>query len=66
MALEQTIEPLLNAEQAARLLSIHPKTLKRMAASGEIPGMQIGKLWRFRASVLDRWLNKQFEQEMIQ
>jgi excisionase family DNA binding protein len=39
-------------------LRIHPKTLQRMARNGEIAGVQIGRLWRFRASVLNSWLNR--------
>lgn len=49
-------EPLLDSVQAAELLRIHPKTLQRMARNGEIAAVQIGKLWRFRASELDAWL----------
>ncbi len=48
-------EPLLDSTEAAALLRIHPKTLQRMARNGEIAGIQIGKLWRFRASVLNSW-----------
>lgn len=49
-------EPVLDSEQAAALLKIHPKTLQRMARNGKIPGFRIGKLWGFRASALNRWL----------
>lgn len=49
-------EPLLDSEEAAALLRIHPKTLQRMARNGEIVATQIGKLWRFRASELELWL----------
>ena len=49
-------ERLLDSDEAAALLGIHKKTLQRMARSGEIPGIQIGDLWRFRASTLDEWL----------
>ncbi|OAI56677.1 hypothetical protein AYO50_00385 [Acidobacteria bacterium SCGC AG-212-P17] len=52
-------EPLIDADQAAELLEIHPKTVKRLAAKGILPGMRIGKLWRFRASLLDAWLKSQ-------
>ena len=52
-------EPLLDSDEAAALLKIHPKTLQRMARNGEIAGIQIGKLWRFRASQLDEWLQAQ-------
>lgn len=49
-------EPLLDSAEAAALLKIHPKTLQRMARNGEIVGIQIGRLWRFRASILNSWL----------
>jgi excisionase family DNA binding protein len=51
-------ERLLDSEEAAALLKIHPKTLQKMARKKEISGVQIGKLWRFRASVLNEWLEK--------
>jgi len=49
-------EPVLDSEEAAALLHIHPKTLQRLARNGQIPGFRIGKLWGFRASVLNHWL----------
>jgi excisionase family DNA binding protein len=55
---EDTFEPLLDSTEAAALLKIHPKTLQKMARNGEITAIQIGKLWRFRASALNEWLEK--------
>jgi excisionase family DNA binding protein len=49
-------ERFLDSHQAADLLQIHPKTLQRLARKGEIRGMRIGKLWRFRTSDLDVWV----------
>jgi excisionase family DNA binding protein len=49
-------ERLLDSDEAATLLGIHKKTLQRMARTGEVPGVQIGDLWRFRASTLNEWL----------
>jgi excisionase family DNA binding protein len=49
-------ERVLNTEEAAALLQIHPKTLQRMARQGAVPAFRIGDLWRFRASALDEWL----------
>jgi excisionase family DNA binding protein len=57
-AVQGEFEPLLDSEEAAALVKIHPKTLQRMARHGEITGIRIGKLWRFRASSLNRWLEK--------
>ena len=53
---DRSFEQLLDTDEAAALLKIHPKTLQKMARNGEITGVQIGKLWRFRASVLNAWL----------
>ncbi len=49
-------EKVLNTDEAAALLQIHPKTLQRMARQGLVPAFRIGDLWRFRASLLDQWL----------
>jgi excisionase family DNA binding protein len=49
-------EPLLDVVEAARLLRMHPKTLRVKASHGIIPAVQIGRVWRFRASALNRWL----------
>jgi excisionase family DNA binding protein len=52
---EVSFDRLLNTDEAAMLLRIHPKTLQRMARKGEIPAMQVGKLWRFSTSALLLW-----------
>jgi excisionase family DNA binding protein len=54
-----TFEPLLNDQQAAELLNVHPKTLQRWARDGEVPAHRIGKFWRYRASEIDAWLSVQ-------
>jgi excisionase family DNA binding protein len=53
---ELSFEQLLDSDEAAALLKIHPKTLQKMARNGEITGVQVGRLWRFRASVINEWL----------
>ena len=55
-ATDAQFERLLDVAEAARLLRIHPKTLRVKAGLGIIPGIQIGRVWRFRASMLNRWL----------
>ena len=51
-------EPLLDSTQAAAIMQIHPKTLQKLARRGTIRALQIGKVWRFRASVLDEWIEQ--------
>jgi excisionase family DNA binding protein len=53
---EPIFEPLLGVPEAAKLLCVHPKTLQALARSGAVPCVRFGKYWRFRASVLDAWI----------
>lgn len=47
---------MLTAEQLADLVQLDPKTVRSLAARGEIPGRKLGREWRFsRQAVLD-WL----------
>lgn len=52
-------EPLLDSWQAAAMMNVHPKTLQKLARQGQIPGVHVGKLWRFRASVIEAWISAQ-------
>lgn len=52
-------EPLLDSDQAAAIMRIHPKTLQRYARQGIVRGFQLGSMWRFRASDIDRWIAEQ-------
>lgn len=49
-------EALLSDSQAGELLGLHAKTVQRLARSGDIPAIRIGRYWRFRASELNDWL----------
>ena len=49
-------EPVWDCNQAARFLRLHPKTVKRMAQAGQIPGCRLGRRWFFRPSELDALL----------
>ena len=51
-------EPLLNTDQAAAIMRIHPKTLQKHARKGVVRGFQLGTMWRFRASEIDRWISE--------
>ena len=53
-------EQLLTLKEAANLLGIHWKTLEIQARRGEVPATKIGNRWRFRTSVLDKWLASRF------
>lgn len=42
----------LTPEEAAQLLRISKKTLLRHARQGTVPGLKLGRVWRFRRTEL--------------
>lgn len=51
-------EPLLDSHQAAAILKVHPRTLQRLVHRGKIRAVQVGKLWRFKASAIEAWIDR--------
>lgn len=52
-------EPLLTADEAAKHLRIHVKTLHKLAREQRVPCVRMGKYWMFRLSALDLWVSAQ-------
>jgi excisionase family DNA binding protein len=51
-------EPFLTAEEVAAYLRVDRYTIYRLVSKGKIPGFKVGRQWRFKQSILDRWLKK--------
>jgi excisionase family DNA binding protein len=53
---QSTVERPLTCEEAAELMRVHPRTVKRMARNRKLPGhFRFGR-WFFFASELDCWM----------
>ena len=50
---------ILTLEEVAHYLRLKPQTLYKWAQEQRIPAVKLGKEWRFRKSILDRWLDEQ-------
>jgi excisionase family DNA binding protein len=50
-------DPLLNPIQAAHFSGISRATVERMARGHQVPGIKIEKLWRFRRSDFEAWID---------
>jgi excisionase family DNA binding protein len=46
----------MTLDQTAEYLHLHPVTLRSKARRGEVPGMKVGRQWRFVKEQLDAWL----------
>jgi len=50
---------ILTLEEVANYLRLKPQTIYKWAQERRIPAIKLGKEWRFRRSILDRWLDEQ-------
>jgi excisionase family DNA binding protein len=56
MALDHEI---LTVKEVCGILQIDRSTLYRLLRQGKIPSFKIGKDWRFRSDVIERWIAEQ-------
>lgn len=54
---------ILTLEEVASYLRLTPQTIYKWAQEKRIPGVKLGKEWRFRKSIIDRWLDDQILHE---
>lgn len=55
----QTAQPFLTTQDVQRLIRVDKSTIYRMAESGRIPAIKVGRQWRFPADDINRWLQEQ-------
>lgn len=50
-------ERLMTLRELAGYLSLNQRTVLKLAAEGEVPGIRLGAQWRFKRDVIDAWLD---------
>jgi excisionase family DNA binding protein len=51
------MKEIMTPREAAEYLSVHVRTIYRLAKNREIPGRKVGGSWRFKKDALDQWLS---------
>ena len=59
----QNMDEIMTLEEVAKYLKLKPQTIYTWAQSGKIPAAKLGKEWRFKKSVVDRWFNQHIDQK---
>jgi len=55
----EDVDKIMTIEEVARYLSLHELTVRRLAREGEIPAFKIGRQWRVKKNLLDRWIERE-------
>jgi len=56
------LRDILDADEVAEMLRVHPRTVKRLASQGELPGFRVGGQWRFRREAIEEYIRRQEQQ----
>ena len=57
------MEDIMTLEEVAKYLKVKPQTIYTWAQDGKIPAAKLGKEWRFRKTVIDRWFNEHINEK---
>ena len=47
---------IMTTNEVAGYLKLHPITICKYASEGKIPGIRIGRVWRFDKEVINKWI----------
>jgi len=56
-----TENEIMTLEEVAAYLKLKPQTIYTWAQEKRIPAAKLGKEWRFKRSIIDRWINQHFD-----
>ena len=51
----------MNTKELAEYLKMNPATIRLHAENGIIPGIRIGRVWRFHKIMIDVWMAKELK-----
>jgi excisionase family DNA binding protein len=54
---------IMTLEEVAEYLRVKPQTIYTWAQEGKIPAAKLGKEWRFKKSMIDKWFNEQMDEK---
>jgi PTS system nitrogen regulatory IIA component len=56
------MDEIMTIEEVAKYLKLKPQTIYTWAQKGKIPAAKLGKEWRFKRAVIDKWFNQHIDQ----
>lgn len=57
---------IMTLEEVAEYLRLKPQTIYLWAQEKKIPAAKLGKEWRFRRSVVDKWFNRHMDDKFLE
>jgi excisionase family DNA binding protein len=55
------MDEIMTIEEVAKYLKLKPQTIYTWAQNAKIPAAKLGKEWRFKKTVIDKWFNQHID-----
>jgi excisionase family DNA binding protein len=56
-------DKIMTLEEVAEYLRVKPQTIYTWAQEKKIPAAKLGKEWRFKKSMIDKWFNDSIDEK---
>jgi excisionase family DNA binding protein len=53
---KEDFPPIMTIAQVAQFLGLHELTVRRLAREGAIPALKLGRQWRIKKDLLEKWI----------
>jgi excisionase family DNA binding protein len=60
--MQTTETEIMTTSEVAQYLRLAEATIYKLAQTGEIPGVKVGRTWRFKKELIDEWFRRQATQ----
>ena len=55
---KQEWPPIMTIAEVSQYLGLHELTVRRLAREGAIPALKLGRQWRIKRDLLERWIEQ--------
>ncbi len=55
---KEELPPIMTIAEVAKYLGLHELTVRRLAREGELPALKLGRQWRVKRDLLEKWIEK--------
>jgi nitrogen PTS system EIIA component len=57
------MDDIMTLEEVAQYLKLKPQTIYTWAQKGDIPAAKLGREWRFKKSIIDKWFDQRINEK---
>ncbi len=57
------MDDIMTLEEVAKYLKLKPQTIYAWVQDGKIPAAKLGKEWRFKKTLIDKWFNEHIDEK---